>query len=343
MNKLIKCFFCKNQIYLPLQEQIQTRELQLVCSRCHSYYCVGSYLNERCESNVSATKTNRKNNKTIYQRNYNLRINNELEQHLPLEFSSTGETEKFLALPGDRLLLIHVIDRDLKRKLIWIGNLTTDRCYQIFSPQRQALAKGWSATLVTGIIFGVALGIFAINRFNVLQTLTFYSTLPFSVGIGAGVYRWQQQRYKLTETKEINRLSSEQQYLKQIQLLQERSLKLKTELSGEQGSLDRLLGLKQKLSTINLPAYGHRIEVLQRAISVIKERLQVGETLLAQYQQLMTIYGIEFDSSILTEELPDLDRDRVSLLDKVRELEKLEEQKEDLSIALQSLHSIDLN
>lgn len=358
MSQSIKCFACKTRIYLPLSEQTQQISLKVICPHCNYQYLVSHYVNEQCQSKLlTSEKSKGKQTKTIYQRIYNLRVKGENERSKSLEFVSAGEIEKFSALPKDRLLVIEAIERDWLRqirrqpcreaakldrqpKLIWISNLTTENSYQIFFPRGQALVKGWRATWITLIATSVTFGAISLTYSSLPIASIIYAVIPLSVGVGIGVNRLHNSKYKQLAQHEISRLRSEQQYLKQLNFLKERFDKLQIESIKEHKIIERLLDLKEKMIKVNSEIYQPKIDVIERGINALNKKLEVSESLLEGYHQLLTMYQIEYDSSVLTEAFPDLDNSEHSLFDKLKELESLEEEKEELSIVLQGINGI---
>jgi DNA-directed RNA polymerase subunit RPC12/RpoP len=351
MSQSIKCFACKTRIYLPLLEQIQQTSLQVICPHCSYQYLASYYVNEQCQSKLSTSEKpkSKQKTKTIYQRIYNLRVRGESDRSKSLEFISEGEIEKFSALPGDRLLVIEAVERDWlrqqakldrKHKLIWISNLTTENSYQIFFPRGQALAKGWRATWITLIATSVTFGAISLTYSSLPIASIIYAVIPISLGVGIGVNRLHTSKYKQLAQNEISRLRSEQQYLKQLNFLKERFEKLRTESIKEHKIIDRLIDLKEKMVKVNSEIYQSKIEVIERGINALHKKLQISENLLEGYNQLLTMYQIEYDSSVLTEAFPDLHNSEHSLFGKLKELESLEEEKEELSIVLQGINGI---
>jgi DNA-directed RNA polymerase subunit RPC12/RpoP len=351
MSHSIKCFACKTRIYLPLSEQIQQLNIKVICPHCNYQYLASYYVNEQCQSKLISTEKSKgkHKSKTICQRVYNLRVKSERDRSKFFEFSSEGEIEKFSALPNDRLLIIEAVERDWLRqrrkldcqpKLIWISNLTTENSYQIFFPRGQALAKGWRATWITLIATSVTFGAVSLTHSSLPIVSIIYAVIPISFGVGIGVNRLHTSKYKQLAQNEISRLRSEQQYLKQLNLLKERFEKLQSESIKEHNIIERLIDLKEKMIKVNSEVYQSKIGLIERGINALDRKLKVSESLLEGYNQLLTMYQIEYDSSVLTEAFPDLRNSEHSLLDKLKELESLEEEKEELSIVLQGINGI---
>ena len=100
----------------------------------------------------------------------------------------------------------------------------------------------------------------------------------------------------------------------------------------QQGEIDRLEDLSQRMQALDPALYANRLEVFDRAIALRQQSLEQAQQLRDGYEYLAAMVEIEYETAQLAEALPDSGSPQ--LLQRFEALEKLEEERVSLELAI---------
>lgn len=326
MTFQLECPACRHLLYFPGFDECDEDFLESICTNCKYKYALIHTDVSSFTSSVEVLQTNKHRKQAEYRRIYQLRLLKADKTIQSLRFSTPGKEEKLSALPGDELLLLYVMRGQALAELISVKNYTTGMTCLLLAPGAKARKAGFRTGIAT-LVGGVLLAAFVNIPINKIFLAT---VLPPAVGVGVYTTRLKDPRTR--ERKELARLGSEQRLLLQKFELEQRTQDLRQDLESNWRMIDRLKNLRRKMQNAEEELYANRIETVSKGIKLLEKQLDLTQSLITGYTQVIDVMAIEYETSRLAEQLPeDID---AKILGKLDELKNLESEKEQLSLLI---------
>lgn len=318
MSYQIRCPVCSQYLYFPNFDDCDEDFLQVICRGC--FYKYGLIYAEIESFEISPKFRNNKRlyDHTLFSYTYTLQLFRRDFSILSVNFSipSILEQKNFIYDTYDRVLLLYVMYGKALNNLVWIKNLTTGYSYLLFDPRTKIRAKAFAASF----LILVASSLLAFH-FQISSNGLFWATTLAS-SICSGVYVSKRASVKSSDQFEIAQLFSEQQLLAQKYEIDQKIINFSHELQENERLIQRLYLLQEKMINVGKKKYSNQVEIVAKAIAILEKQLELIPSLISDYTELSQIIEIEFETSRLTEQLPDcLSNDSINYLDKLKEIE----------------------
>lgn len=339
MTYKINCPACKALLYAPIYQNGVQEDLEIICPRCQRKYLAKHARSLHCTAHLESHSITELKLLTQYRWSYQLQVlylNQEVET---VKFSIWGRAEKFASDRDDKLIFLYTMRGRTIDELSWVINLTTGRSYQLLFLKIKAFKTGLEIALMV-LVGGYLLSLFLTN-FGFLTLKNFFRTLivPSAVSISTLVTLERMSRSKERNKQVSTKLQYEQSLMARHHWANECLFKLTEESEDERRFLKRLQAYSQKMNCFNSNLYVRRIELINRGIIVLEAKLKLTQSLIDEYSQIKTFLEIEYETSRLAQQLPEAEVFQEKLFAKLEELKKLERQKEELTLLVESVKS----
>ncbi|NJN57543.1 MAG: hypothetical protein HC879_08595 [Leptolyngbyaceae cyanobacterium SL_5_9] len=268
---------------------------------------------------------------SFYKRRYQFRITTPGRSLRLLKFSTPGLRDQIPVRPGDKISILYSTCGSGIKKLLAIHNHSTGQKYHLPSP-----VPGLGYLLATrgGASSAIALGSLAAGA-GVLAT----------TGLGAIALLLYSRLVDAAELTSPDlqpdvpgdaRLMSELELADQKVILTRRIEQLRHEGYAHRDFIKRLTALKEKMLSVGAALYATRIAKIDRAIKLLKQRINQDRHLVNQYAQTIRMIEIELEASYLAEQLPEADDFTSTIMGKLDELKAIEDRNRNLWLELEA-------
>jgi hypothetical protein len=268
---------------------------------------------------------------SFYKRRYQLRITTPGRDLRVLTFSVPGARDCVPVHPGDRISVLYSLRGDSLKKLVSIYNHTLGKAYHLATPVPSLayLLETRGALLVVFFLISIfsglgGVGIYSLWAIAVLLYTRLIDTArltrpPLSSDVSAEA-----------------RLLEERNWMHQKDQLQNRIEALRAESRSHRDLLRRIQTLREKMLTFNASLYTTRINNLESAARLLKQRIQHNQHLVDQYFQTIHMIDIELEAAYLSDQLPEVTDTTGTLLSRLNELKAIEKRNRDLWLQLEA-------
>jgi hypothetical protein len=265
-----------------------------------------------------------------YRRVYQLRLYSLDSTHpdnilQALEFSTLGREEKISAVPGDRMLLLYLMQGKVLKDLLWLKNSSTGKTCLLGKPGTKARSL---ALNVSKLVLAVSVPFCILNPTT--DKLLLAAAAPTAAGVGT--YATMRQRLKERDRQELGRLTSEQQLLLQKYDLEQQTTTLQQELKTNKRLIRRLENLRQEMLDTKQELYSRQIEIVSKGINTLSQQINLSEELLSGYNQIIKMISIEYETSRIAQVLPEDLSEKI--LQKLEELKIIEARKQEMAVQI---------
>jgi hypothetical protein len=317
----IHCPLCRKALYLPASDKIWEESNSFCCSHCQTPYRQTLGTLTALSSHLEQISSRSQHPKFIRCFRLRLQTKSEIKE---FQFSAPQSLDPEFAIADDSLSLIHTQYPNKLGELVCILNHTLERTFCL--PGVHQAAKLWGLK-VAGVVLTLS-AVFAITAGG-FRNILLISALSLSAA--SGMVAYHQSKPKLRSKTQLAQLLQEQDYLEKIYRVQLKLDALDSELDANAVTLKRFAELRRKMLR-NREIYDSKLPTVERAERLLHEQKALLERLIGGYTQLIDIIEIERETLALTELLPDnLD---AQILQRMRELELLEEKKMELTAAI---------
>lgn len=297
MTYQFKCPNCSKHLYFPIFGENEDFSESL-CRSCQYKYALQQTEVESFIVALEIKSSNTFSKNTSYSRVYNLRLQQPNGTLKSLTFSTPGQAEKISGLAGDTILLLYTISGRVLEDLVWLKNLTTEKSHLLLKPGAKAHSLGGNTAFLTLATSGILAGILHIP----VNQFFWAAAIPSSISVG--VYVAKRSSLKVSDHTKLRQLSSEQQLLAQKYELEQKIASFAQELKDTRSIIQRLTRLQSKMMGVGEDLYASQLATVNKGIKVTQEQLSLLQDLIKGYSQLIKIIEIDFETSLLIEQLP---------------------------------------
>ncbi len=172
MTHQVKCPACSNLLYFHWQSGADDGES--ICTRCKYKYALFSACVVSFSSSLETYTQGRYDKQLSYSQVYSLRLRLLNGTIQPLQFSTAGQLEKISALPGDKVLLMYVMQGKRLKDLLWIENCTTGVKLHLLHPGAKSFSRGIALRIYVRTVFKGGIG-------TIAKVIELIPTLPHPI------------------------------------------------------------------------------------------------------------------------------------------------------------------
>lgn len=307
---------------------------QVTCGACqHHYGVVHGKLSKHSSINETLLFLSHKL-PSLHKRHYTLQITTPDRNLKQLQFSIPGKTDPLPVHHGDVVSVLYTMQGYLMKKLVAVNNHTTGKRYVL--PKPVPSSSHLTLTLST-IVLGLLVGSFfsGVNVFLV------------SVATALGVLAYlkvtniaQLTSPSLEYGREGTRLAGDQRLLAQKLKIEHRLDEINHECKSNQGLVDRLDDLKQKMVNVDQQLYAPRIFRTTGAVTILKQQITNNQRLVREYRRALQMIEIEVETSWIADQLPDVNNFTRAIMQKLEELKAIEDQNQFLKLQLTAYEEV---
>jgi len=327
MTLQIPCPACRHSVYFPNFEECDEDFLESICPRCDYRYALLHTEVASFNSHLESWYRSKYNKQPEYRRVYQLRLydagkpykDNTLKA---LDFSTLGQEEKISAVAGDKLLLLHLMQGNVLKDLLWLENSSTGKSHLLRKPGTRAKSLAFNMSK-----FALAITVPLCILNPTTNRLLLAAAAPTVAGIGT--YATMRQRLKERDRQELCRLASEQQLLLKKHDIEQHTIALQQELNTHKKLIRRLNELRHKMLDTQPEIYDRQIEIATKGINQIAQQIELLEKLLDGYNQIIKMISIEYETSRIAQVLPENVSEKI--LRQLEELKAIELKKQEMA------------
>src|SRR5579883_2327514 len=308
---------------------------QVTCAACqHHYGLVYGKLSRH--SSISETLLFLSDQlPSFYKRHYTLQITTPDRTLKQLQFSIPSRTDPIPAHYGDVVSVLYTMQGYLMKKLVAVTNHTTGKRYVL---PRPVPSVSYRRITITTVMLALLVGSFLSG------TNVFFVAVAAALGVMA--YLKLTNSAQLTtpslETggREANRLIGDQRLIAQKLKIEHRVDEINHECQSNQGVIDRLEALKQKMVDVDQQLYAPRIFRATSAVNILKQQTANNQRLVREYRRALKMIEIEVETSWIADQLPDANHFTRAIMQKLTELKGIEEQNQFLKLQLAAYEEV---
>ena len=318
-----KCPACQQKLYLLSSAGRYETYSESICRSCkYKFGCVtAKVISSTFYTEVS--QDDRTAGKPQHRLVFHLILLKPDSEQEPLSFRQPEYQKAIHFEPNDQLLLLYSIKGRSLYKLLWIENCTTSKSLLLEHPGAEARSFGIASSLVAFALSLAVASVFhlPINKFSLSENILF--------SIGVGFYISKCKTTKITDSQELERLTSEQNLLVQNFEMNQGIDQFLHELHTNQKLISRFRIMESKILEDPTAVYSEQLDTVTRSISVLEKQVNLLQALINDYRQVTEYIEIEYEAMNLTEQLPN---DIIKInLKRVEQLEAIKNIKEEIA------------
>lgn len=272
---------------------------------------------------------------SFYKRHYTLQITTPDRNLKQLQFSIPGKTDPIPVQYGDMVTVLYTMQGYLMKKLVAVTNHTTGKRYVLPKPVpsasylRMTVSTAVIALLVGSFLSGT--NVFLAAIVTALSAVA-YLKLTSSAQLTSPSLE--------TYGHEAKRLVGDQRLLAQKSKIDHRLDEIKHECQSNEGLIDRLEDLKQKMVEVDRSLYAPRIFRATSAVTILKQQITNNHRLMREYRRALQMIEIEVETSWIADQLPDASNFTRAIMQKLEELKAIEDQNQFLKLQLAAYEEV---
>ena len=308
---------------------------QVTCATCHHRYgVVHGKLSKH--SSMSETLLFLSHHlPSLHKRHYTLQITTPDRNLKQLQFSIPGRADPLPVHHGDVVSVLYTMQGYLMKKLVAVNNHTTGKRYVLPKPVpsatylRMTLSTAVIALLV-GSFFGGA-NVFLVSVMTALGVIAYLKVTNSAQLTNPSLE---------SHGREGTRLVGDQRLLAQKLKIEQRLDDIHHECKANQGLIDQLDDLKQKMVDVDQQLYAPRILRTTGAVSILKQQITNNQRLAREYRRALQMIEIEMETSWIADQLPDASNFTRAIMQKLEELKAIEDQNQLLKLQLAAYEEV---
>jgi hypothetical protein len=264
------------------------------CAKCKLTYgaSLGTLISRHSRQETIQRQTSKQ--RGVYQRNYELRLNQPGGRLLTIAFTIPGKADTITVRKNDQVVVLYQADSkgDLQSVLRVQNKATGDDQY-VGTPKA---ARGVEYLVLTSIIISIAAWIVLISA-GFPEGVAFVMCLIPGVAFGFYTIKVliKRQRVELPPEK-LKQADEVHSLLGEKARIRDRLRELTAELSTAQSQFARTKSLYLRMSKADATAYASRMQTLKAAGSLLKQSVEGSTKLIAEYGKALEIIDIEYES-----------------------------------------------
>ncbi|PSB28153.1 hypothetical protein [Stenomitos frigidus] len=272
---------------------------------------------------------------SLHKRHYTLQITTPDRNLKQLQFSIPGKADPLPVHYGDVVSVLYTMQGYLMKKLVAVNNHTTGKRYVLPKPVPSTIE-------LTLTLSSIVLGLLVASFFSGVNV--FLVSVVTALGVLA--YLKVTNSAQLTSPslamhgREGTRLAGDQRLLAQKLKIEQRLDEINHECKSNQGLIDRLEDLKQKMVTVDQQLYAPRIFRTTGAVTILKQQITNNQRLVREYRRALQMIEIEMETSWIADQLPDASNFTRAIMQKLEELKAIEEQNQFLKLQLTAYEEV---
>lgn len=316
------CPCCRQFLYAPISD---AEDYDLLCTGCKSKFKAVYGEIAAFTSSLELDSCSRGSiRESPYRRVYNLRLRTGTTRPRIFHFGVSVRLKTFHAQVSDPVIVLCALRRYQECQPLLIFNCISLEDLQVYKPNKAAFYSGVIASLFSFIV-AVAL---AAPMLKLPLKWVLVGALPPSVLIGAVARNFSSLQERNSQT--LKRLSANQELFQSQAEIEDRIQELAQDLATSQKTIYRMRLLWHKMLNAGADLYTSRAETIGKGIAVMEKQLGLTQNLIDGYRQIATILEIEYETTQLTDAMPeDLS---ATIVSRMAELEAIAQKREELAL-----------
>jgi Tfp pilus assembly protein PilN len=270
----------------------------------------------------------------LYKRHYSFELVTPERTLKNLDFSVPGHADRIPAHRGDVISILYTA-QGLVQKLAGITNHTNGNHYLLATPivNLARLLPIAGLVLVGAVMLHKLAGV---NAWVLLSLGVLGSLISYKLGNLA----WLTSPPLEMAYARGQRLLSDQRLLVQRHRISQRISELRHESKANTGLIEQLEALKQKMQQLDPMLYSARLYRSTSAVNILKQQIVNNHRLVREYDRTLKMIDIEVDTSWIADQLPEADDFSCRILERLEELQQIEEQNQTLKYQLAAYEEV---